>query len=145
MRGIFPAHPNPTETTKMTDKKTTSVKKLTIADLQPKPTRVTITHPQHEELVAWVEISNREDSFDNQMLIAAAGIHDENANLSIEDWIRLNAKSLSILISNWDEETFGIPFSQEAAETLFLQPYNGWISDALTKHLNERSQAFQKA
>ena len=122
-------------------------KKLTIADLQPKPERITITHEEHG-IETWVELVGREESLDFALLQFQLQDRAEDGNIrvkSLKEQVELNAALMAATIVAWDEDNFGMEFSVENATKLFCVPTNFWIREQIQKHLDSKSDFLEKA
>ena len=127
--------------TKKATKAVAAKKKLTIADLQPKPQRITITNEAHG-IETWVELIGREESLEFALLQFQLQDRAEDGNIrvkSLKEQVELNAALMAATLVAWDEDNFGMEFSIENATKLFCIPTNFWIREQIQKHLDEKS------
>ena len=54
-----------------------------------------------------------------------------------------NYEVISSLLIAWDEEAFGIAWSEEAVRTVILNPENQWISNFLSETVTDQLQFFR--
>lgn len=122
----------------------TKNKKLSIADLQSKPKRVTITHPSLELVDTWVDIIPAQQSLDYMLTVMKV------RNLNIEDLdpreqFRLQAELVVAVIKDWSEESFGFKFETEKAINFFMEPANLWIREQIETASKEDTDFFTNA
>lgn len=124
----------------------TKKKKFSIADLQSKPKRLTLVHPDETIDVgdAWVELVSPHASLEYMLTLMRLSKMDLTNLTPIEEFTIQTDLVVSVL-SGWDEESFGLEFSKDTAKTFLLQPDNVWIRSQIESTIKEDSGFFTKA
>lgn len=120
-------------------------KKVSIADLQVKPKRLTLVHPDESIDVgdAWVELAHPETSLE-YMLVVLQYHNKDLKEVSLTDQMTLQINMIAALIKDWNEEAFGIEYSKEAVVMLLSNPINFWMKDQIQSVVNSESNFFHK-
>ena len=121
-------------------------KKVRISDLQPTYKRLELIHPNPEYDLegAWVELCPRAASLD-YMLTAMEIQNIDVDQLNARERLALLTKLTASCMTGWDEDSFGGPFSVEAAADLMQEAPNLWIRDVVEASLSEESDFFKTA
>lgn len=124
----------------------TKKKKFSIADLQSKPKRLTLVHPDESIDVgdAWVELISAHASLEYMLTVMRLSKMDLTTLAPIDEFA-IQAELVVSVMTGWDEESFGIEFSKEAAKTFLMQPDNIWIRTQIEAAVKEDSGFFTKA
>lgn len=120
-------------------------KKISIADLQLKPKRFVLVHPNEEYDIgdAWVEIKHPETSLE-YMLVLLKFHNVDVKDITLAEQAQVQIEMLSVLINDWNSEAFGIEFSREAVFELLSNPSNHWIKEQIQEKINAESSFFTK-
>lgn len=126
-------------------KKTTKIKKrkVSIADLQTKPKRLILVHP--DETIdldgAWIDIVPPHSSVD--YIMTAMFISERRADeMELHQQIELTAKMVVSVIDTWDEDSFGMEFNTNDAISFFSKPDNFWIRNLIQAAIADDSDFF---
>lgn len=128
-------------------KKTTKVKKkrVSIADLQSKPKRLTLVHPDESIDVgdAWVELIPPQASLDYMSIVVKLQNMDVD-NMSFKESLSLQADMILSVVNGWNEEEFGGEYSPEGFKAILMNPENMWIGDLIRETIAADSDFFTK-
>lgn len=130
----------------MSKTNTKTKKKVSIADLQSKPKRLTLVHPDETLDVgdAWVELVSSHSSLEYMLIVMKLSKMDLATLEPIQE-LELQADLVVSVMRDWDEESFGVAFSKEAAKHFLMQPDNLWIRQQIEGAVKEDSGFFTKA
>lgn len=119
-------------------------KKLSIADLQTKPKRLQLKHPEIDLVDSWVDIIPTQQSLEYMLTVMKIRNMDVD-NLSPLEQFELQADLVVSVIQDWSEDSFGFAFEKAAAKTFFMSPTNTWIRSQIEEALKEESDFFTNA
>lgn len=129
----------------MSKAKVTHIKKVSLADLKPKPYKLQLDVPGHPDLDVWVTMVGADSKEYTQ---AASDLFKERGGtedtaITIDQAMIENAKLYSEILLDWGPvEFFGEEFSKELACTV-LQDYDyKWIRMQIEEAAMEREHFF---
>jgi len=131
----------------MSAKKVTNIKKVTLADLKPKPYKLYLDVPNNPDVECWVEIvSDQSKEYTialSELFKERGGVSD--GTVSVEDAMLENGKLYSSVLMNWGPvEFFGEAFSKEVAQEILSDYDYKWIRMQIEEAIGERNNFFAK-
>lgn len=118
--------------------------KKTIKDFKSSARKVDLVHPELGDTGSWIKVrSARCNPYLHKL--AELDRREGEEKPSFEDNLQASAELAATLVTDWDSEFFGGPFSYEEAVELFKDSEYFWVRDAVNKAQEDQSSFFTKS
>jgi len=126
---------------------TKQTKKLTLADLAPKPYKLYLTHPEHGKLDAWIEVAS---ALNNEYVLKAIELNKtilskNGEDMDAEHMLRIQAELTATCVLSWDLDFFGMECTKENVVSLMSNMLYIWIRDQVNEAIADQDNFFTKA